>query len=351
MTGTPIPTTIVTGFLGSGKTTLVNALLRDPAFAGTAVLINEFGDVQIDHDLVAEFGNELVMTTTGCLCCTASSDIKQSLHDLLAQSARRKIGPFKRVIVETTGLMDPVPVIGSLINQSTLGTIDRMVRERFMLARVVTLFDIINGPMTLDHHVEAVRQVALSDIVLLTKTDVSQDPATLADIQADRQRIASINPSATILDRHKDWSQLRALLLSSASYDLGGKGDDAIAWLQAEQVHAHDAHEHVHVDRTLHRDDIRSHAIFLDNPVSPEALSSFLEALSKRASTDLLRIKGLIALSDDPDRPVVVHGVQHLVHPVDRLARWPSEDRRSKIVVIGRNLDAEGLCGLLQSDR
>jgi len=342
---TPIPVTIVTGFLGVGKTTLVNDLLRDSAFAGTAVLINEFGDVQVDNDLVAEFTDELVMTTTGCLCCTASSDIKQSLFDLWKKREGGEVTPFKRVIVETTGLMDPVPVLNSLLAPPSNGMIDQVISQHFALSQVVTLFDIVNGPMTIDRHDEALKQVALADIVLLTKTDLAQDPATFRDIATDRARISAINSSAIILDRHADWPDMRAMFLVTQTYDLRSKSDDAIAWLDAEHVLA--SHDHVHHDVTRHGDDIHSHAIVLDKPVSRLVFYMFLESLKISVGVDLLRIKGLFALTDDPDRPVVVHGVQHLIHPIDRLERWPSNDKRTKIVLIGRNLKTDDFLQIL----
>ena len=365
-----IPITIITGFLGAGKTTVLNALLRDPAFAETAVLINEFGDVQVDHDLIADFSDELVMTTTGCICCTSSSDIKQSLYQLWQKSESGEIGRFKRVLVETTGLMDPAPVVNTLLSPPSANRADQVVSQHFALARLVTLFDIVNGPMTLDNHTEALKQVALADEILLTKTDLSQDPATLRDIEADKKRLSAINSSARILDRHTDWSEMRDLLLASGTYDLRTKGEDAIAWLKAEQVpadgatnghlhghnHAHDhhhhhghshEHDHDHLDRTRHGEDIRSHVIIIDKPIRPLVLFMFLEALKMSAGTDLLRIKGLIALSDDPDKPVVVHGVQHVVHPIDKLDQWPSTDKRTRIVLIGRNLDVQSFRDIL----
>ena len=355
-----IPVTIVTGFLGAGKTTFLNALLRDPAFAQTAVLINEFGDVQIDHDLVAKFTDELVMTTTGCLCCTASSDIKQSLFDLWRKRKDRQIGPFKRVVVETTGLMDPVPVINSLLAQAGPGLIDQIVSQQFALARVITLFDIINGPNTLDRHPEALKQVGLADIVVFTKTDLAKDPATLGDIAEDKRRISGMNPYALILDRHSDWSKISGLILKEAAYDLRSKGDDARDWLRAEESpgdHGHDhehhhghAHDHSEHDRNRHGDDISSDVIALDAPVSRPAFDAFLETLKANAGTDLLRLKGLVALTDEPERPVVVHGVQHVIHAVDTLDRWPNDDRRTKIVLIGRSLDVDRFRDVLTSE-
>lgn len=371
-----IPVTIITGFLGAGKTTVLNALLSDPDFAETAVLINEFGDVQVDHDLVADFSDQLVMTTTGCICCTSSSGIKQSLFDLWSRNQNGEVGPFKRVLVETTGLMDPAPVINTLLSPPSASQVDQIVAQNFALSRVVTLFDIVNGPMTLDNHSEALKQVALADVILLTKTDMSHDPATIRDIESDKRRILAINTGGMILDRHEDWSEMRTLFLGRDTYDLRTKGEDAMAWLKAEQIeaevhdghghhhthdhrhggghhhaHSHDDHDHDHLDRTRHGDDIRSHVIILDEPVRPVVFFMFLETLKMTAGTDLLRIKGLFALSDDPDKPVVVHGVQHVVHPIDKLERWPSDDKRTKIVVIGRNLNIAALRAVLENAR
>lgn len=354
-----IPITIITGFLGAGKTTVLNALLRDPEFADTAVLINEFGEVQVDHDLVTDFSDELIMTTTGCICCTASSDIKQSLYHLWSKAQAGEIGPFKRVLVETTGLMDPAPVVNALLSPSSSALNDRVVGQQFALSRVVTLYDAISGARTLDDHPEALKQLALADAVLLTKTDMASIPDTNHDTASANERILAVNPGAKILDRHTDWAELRETLLSSGTYDLRSKGEDAIAWLKAEQILAetenHHTHEHGHadnqdhLDRTRHGDDIRSHVILLKEPVRPVVFFMALEALRRNAGTDLLRVKGLVALSDDPGKPVVVHGVKHVTHPVDRLERWPSDDRRTKIVLIGRNLNIDALREVLSS--
>lgn len=347
----PIPVTILTGFLGAGKTTLLNALLRDEEFAETAVLINEFGNVQIDHDLVAEFSDDLVTTTTGCLCCEASSDLRQSLFDLWRRRKDRKIGPFRRVIVETTGLLDPAPVVNTLLAPPSASLIDQIVAGQFALSRVVTLYDVVNGPATLEQSLEALKQIALADIVVFTKTDVSIDHDVREAIDADRATIARFNPAARIMDRHADWPELRSAFLRSDTYDLRTKGEDAIAWLKAEQILAAQSDRHTHTDRTRHGDDIQSHVIIIDDPIAPLMFHFFLDALKMSVGPDLLRLKGLFALSDDPDRPVVVHGVQHLIHPIDKLDRWPSDDRRTRIVVIGRNINVEAMRGILLSTR
>jgi G3E family GTPase len=345
-----IPVTLVTGFLGAGKSTLINALLRDPGFAGTAVLINEFGETPIDHDLVATFSDETIVTTTGCLCCTASSEIKQSLFDLWTRRNRRQIGQFHRVIVETTGLADPAPPINALLAEPTAAYIDRIVAGQFALARVITLFDTITGGAALDAYAEAQKQVALADAIVLTKADLALDPASKRDIQRERQRLRAMNPATAVLDRTQDWALLRDLILRPGTYDLRGKGDDALAWLEAEAHSGHHHHHHDHDDVNRHGD-IRAHCITADRPITPFALGFFIDALKLIAGPDLLRVKGLVALADAPDRPVVIHGVQHLIHPIDRLERWPSEDRRTRIVLIGRNLNIEALRNALTSLR
>jgi G3E family GTPase len=326
-------------------------MLRDPGFAGTAVLINEFGEVAIDHDLVGEFSDEAIVTTTGCLCCTASSEIKQSLFDLWDRRRNRKVKAFTRVIVETTGLADPVPPIAALLAEPGVGHVDRIVAGQFALARVITLFDMITGGATLDAHPEAQKQVALADAIVLTKTDLAVDPATKGDLQRDRRRLRAMNPAIAVLDRAKDWALLRELVLSPGTYDLRSKGEDALSWLHAEAhaQHHHHEHDHEHADMNRHGDDIRAHSITLDKPVTPLALTFFIDVLKLMAGPNLLRVKGLIAMDDDTDRPVVIHGVQHLIHPIDRLERWPSEDRRTRIVLIGRNLNADTMRTALNS--
>jgi G3E family GTPase len=342
-----IPVVLVTGFLGAGKTTLLNALLREQGFADTAVLVNEFGEVPIDHDLIAEFGDDLVTTTTGCLCCEASSDIKRSLYDLWSRRREGEVRPFRRVIVETTGLVDPVPVLNTLLAPPRQARSDRVVSAEFALARMVALFDAITGGASIDQHFEALKQVALADAIVLTKTDLAHDPATLSDFEGDRARLRALNPGAPILDRHVDWPAIRELLLSPGTYDLRTKGEDAVAWLKADALMGSD--HPAHGDAARRGDGISSHCLVIDDPIPPVMLDFFLDALKIGAGSDLLRIKGLVALTDDPQRPVVLHGVQHLIHPIDRLDRWPSDDRRTRLVLIGCNLNVAGMRNLLTS--
>ncbi len=343
----PIPITLLTGFLGSGKTSLVNALLREPRFACTAVLINELGEVSIDHDLVAQVDGDLVSTTTGCLCCSATSDVKQALFDLWNRRRAREIPAFSRVVIETTGLVDPAPVVASLIAPPSVNLIDRTMATQFALANVLTLLDAVNGDVTLDEHFEALKQVALADLIVLSKTDLAKDPASRADIDRLRSKAMELNPSAKVLDRHADWAAILVRLLAPTTYDLRTKGEDATAWLAAERVLAHEHPNASSSDPNRHAGDILSHVIVIDEPLPPFAFHFFLQALKMSVGPDLLRMKGLFKLSDDPERPVVAHGVQHLVHQIDRLPEWPSADKRTRVVVIGRNLNIEAMRSVL----
>jgi G3E family GTPase len=341
----PIPVILLTGFLGAGKTTLLNALLRDPAFADTAVLINEFGEMAIDHDLIAEFNDDLVTTTTGCICCQASSDLKRSLFDLWTRRRNGDAPRFRRVLVETTGLVDPVPVLSALLAPPGSAEADRVVASAFALARVVALFDAVTGAASIERHFEALKQLVLADAIVLTKTDLARDPASLSDIEADKARLAALNPGALVLDRHAHWPAIRDLVLSPGTYDLRTKGEDALAWLKADALMG--ATEHAHGHGGEHDDGIVSHCLVIDDPIPPVLLDFFLDTLKIGAGPDLLRIKGLVALTDDPERPVILHGVQHLIHPIDRLDRWPSEDRRTRLVLIGRHLNVAAMRALL----
>lgn len=343
----PIPVHLVTGFLGSGKTTLLNAILRSPALGDTAVLVNEMGEVAIDHDLIAAVDDDMVVTTTGCLCCTAQSDVLEGLAELLSRAAAQSIRPFARVIIETTGLADPAPVVASL----TAGLEARWPitpdspAPPYRLASVTTLYDVITGEAALDEHFEALKQVALADRLVLTKTDLAQDPASRAEIERARARLLAINPGVAILDRHAGWPAIVAGFRATSAYDLSDRSADVLAWLQAEAVAAH-RHATSASDGTMpdrHGDGIAAHVLTVDEPLDPRGFYLFLEMLRLSAGLKILRMKGLFALADDPGRPLVVHGVQHMIHPVAKLDRWPSEDRRTRLVLIGRDLKAHAI--------
>ncbi len=333
-----IPVTLLTGFLGSGKTTLLGAVLADPAMRGTAVVVNEFGTIAIDHDLVHAGREDYVVTSTGCVCCTAGSDIRASLFEIADAVDRGAFPRFERVIVETTGLADPAPIINSLIpgGAPAAGLRDHVVARRFRLAGVVTTFDVVTGPLALDRHIESWKQLAFADRIVLTKTDLVRDVASRHDLDELRRRLQVLNPSAEIVTR-EDVVRLSDLI-GEGTYLPGGKPEDVAGWLALERATGGAGHRHAH-DPNRHGDRIQAVPLVEAEPLDPGLFNAFLDLMMLQVG--VLRLKGVVALSDDPGRPMVVHGVQHMLHERRRLDRWPSEDRRSRIVVLGDGLSPE----------
>ncbi|MDB5811777.1 MAG: ATP-binding protein [Betaproteobacteria bacterium] len=312
-----IPVSVITGFLGSGKTTLLARLLRDPAMARTAVIINEFGAVGLDHELIETSDESFIELSNGCLCCNVRSDLVLTLRDLAARRAAGSVPRFERVVVETTGLADPAPILHALMT-------DRSLNEVYALDGVITTVDAVTGLTTLDHHGESLRQAAVADRLILTKTDVPE-----ADTAALRTRLGQINPGAPMLEVVAG-AVPPAALFDCGFYDPAGKHPDVQAWLAHE---AHAAHEHSH-----HLDDITSFCIVRDQPLHAVTLSLLLSALAENCGADLLRMKGIVNVVEEPSCPAVIHGVQHVYHAPVWLPRWPSDDRRTRMVFIGRNL-------------
>lgn len=350
-----IPVTILTGFLGAGKSTLLNRLLKDPAMRDCAVIINEFGDVGIDHLLVESAGDEVVELSDGCLCCTVRGELIDTLADLIDRMQTGRIRPLKRVVIETTGLADPAPVMQSVMGHP-------VIAEHFGLEGVVTLVDAVHGESTLSHHEEAVKQAAVADRLVMTKTDLA-DAAAVARLKAT---LAALNPRALVTDVQDAGADCR-LLLDNGLYDPEQKSADVRRWLGEEATadepgHGHDhhhAHDHVcgpdcghaHHDQDHHHHDhaahdvnrhgagIRSFSILHDKPVSPMALEMFVDLLRSAHGEKLLRMKAIVGLSDNLERPVVLHGVQSIFHPPVRLDQWPDpSDRRTRMVLITKDL-------------
>ena len=331
-----VPVTLLTGFLGSGKSTLLSRILRDPRFSDTAVVVNEFGEVGLDGFLVEHSREQTVEMTTGCLCCTIRGDIRQTLLRLHDRRTRGEIPAFARLIVETTGLADPAPVVHTLIADASLS-------KRFALSGIVTTVDALAGAATLDRQTECVKQVAVADRIVLTKTDLATGPEERSCVEFLRRSLARLNPGARILDRNDPGFDLRALF-DTALFDPMSRPADVQRWLNAEafaetEEHGHD-HDHAH-DVNRHGPNIHAFCIELDEPVSIMAFTVALELLIANQGEDLLRVKGIVTLKERPDRPVIIHGVQHVLHEPVWLEGWPDGDRRTKIVFVTRNIRKE----------
>ena len=325
------PVSVITGFLGSGKTTLLNALLKHPGMAETAVLVNEFGEIGIDHLLFEALDDDVLLLAAGCLCCTIREDMVASLRSLFERRAGGEVPEFRRVVIETTGLADPAPILHTLLAGDS-------VSAPWAVDGITTTVDAVNGHRQLSAYPESVKQAAVADRLLVTKTDLARQTA-LATL---RERLRAINSGAPILTAcHGDIDPVE--LFGAGPLASTGTGQpDVNRWLGAAAAEP-GSHFHQDVDRhDVHDDGIRVLSLSIGAPVEIYRFIRWVERLLERNGDRVLRLKGILNVVGD-SQPVVVHGVQHVFHPLTRLPAWPGSDRRSRLVVIVKDLDVERL--------
>ncbi len=314
----PIVVNVLTGFLGSGKTTLLNTLLSRPDFSDVAVIINEFGSIGLDHLLVETIEEGMVLLQSGCICCTIRGDLKEAILSLFEKQKSGRIAPFNRLIIETTGLADPAPIIATL-------TADLMLKYHLSMGNIVTVVEVPNGQHNIETYKESARQVAVADRLVITKTDIAEAGATSALIAG----LSTMNPTASIEISDPE-NPAASLLLTEDIHDLAFRPAEVRRWITAERYHdhAHSPDEDVNVHGA-----IRAISFTTPNAISWPRFSTWLSLLVHRHGEKLLRIKGIIAV-EGIETPVVIHGVQHLIHQPVHLAEWPGGDRGCTIVII-----------------
>ena len=327
---TLIPVNVITGFLGSGKTTLLNRLLRSPQLARTAVLVNEFGEVGLDHLLLETLDAETVILQSGCVCCTIRGDLADAIRKLFSRRERGAVPRFDRLAIETTGLADPAPIISTLLAEP-------VIRHHFRLGNVIVTVDAINGPLHLAQNPESIKQVAVADRIVLTKTDLAA-AALAGELKA---ALVRLNPTAPILEAASDPLAPDDLMAGDV-YDPARRSIEVRRWLD-EEAHRAAAHglPHGH-DPNRHDRDIRAFCLTFGRPLDWTAFGIWLSMLLHAHGERVLRVKGILNVLGLAT-PVVIHGVQHVVHPPAHLEAWPSADRRSRIVFIVRGLEPQAI--------
>lgn len=333
---TRIPVWILTGFLGSGKTTLLNRLVKQPEMASTALIINEFGDIGIDHLLVETSTETMIEMNNGCICCTIRGDLADKLGALAMWIDAGRVPPVGRVIVETTGLADPAPILHTLVT-------DEHLLARFRLTGVLTVVDAIAGLHSLENFSEAEKQAALADMIVMSKRDLVDTSTKEESYRRLDGRVRAINPRARIFEVTRGMMDSRVLIEAE-----GGHADatfeDFSRWVDSADDHSEHAGHHGHACESGHRHErsntgITSFVIRLDEPVEGPAFDNFLQQLASEFGEKLLRVKGIVLVRDRPDQPAVVQGVQHVFFPVTWLDHWPDGERTSKIVFITHGLN------------
>jgi G3E family GTPase len=320
------PVNLLTGFLGSGKTTLLQKLLADPALADCAVLINEFGEVGLDHHLLERIDENMVVLQSGCICCTIRGELSTAIRDLHSRRERGEIAPFRRLVIESTGLADPFPILSTI-------HADPVLKHHFRLGNVIATIDAVNAMEQLDRQEECRKQIAVADRLIMTKTDIAEP----VEVRALLARIRRINPAAPLWRGAEEDVSVKVLL----------DQDDLRAALDPMELtagnagHAHNHTPHHH-DGARHDDNIRAFALVFEHPLDWTMFGVWLTMLLNRHGVNILRVKGILNLIEI-DAPVAVHGVQHLVHPPTHMRAWPDADRRSRIVFIVKDIAREDI--------
>ncbi len=330
--------TILTGFLGSGKTTILTSLIKQKQMANAAIIINEFGEVGLDHDLIETTDENVIELRNGCICCTIQGDLKTTLLNLIKKMEKGVVPLINHVIIETTGLADPVPIIHTLMSSLDLQRI-------YSLDGVITVVDSVNGEATFNAHKEAVKQTAFADVIVLSKTDIADKEIVNSLIK----RIENINPKVSAIKSNKN-SLPVSRLLGLNDYNPQNKDWRVREWLEIEKnktsnhLHNHHEHAHHHHDHNvnLHCDGIETFAMVSSQPVSMTSVNFFLELLMSQMGECILRIKGILNIKGE-SRPAVIHGVQHIFHPLEWLEKWPSNDKKSRLVFITKNINKKNI--------
>lgn len=333
----PIPLTVVTGFLGAGKTTFLNQALTEPALAGTLVIVNEFGTQALDQHLLAVTEDELLLLAGGCLCCTIRDSLTRLLEDLLRRRDNRRIPEFTRVIIETTGLADPTPVLATVLAHPYLS-------RRYRLSGVITLVDRSDGLAILDRHPEARRQVLLADALLLSKSDSAGSDAEPTLLPA----LATLNPAAQSLTTQEALADPAAVLFGSA-FSPQLRTVEARRLLRRESLRVPAIRPHADHDANRHSDSIRALALDMPEPLGAAATATLLEALARQFGPRILRLKGLIAQADSPSTPLAIHMVQGRIATPQQLERWPAGVTSGWLQIIGENLDEAAVRAIIAS--
>ena len=319
----PIPVNVVTGFLGSGKTTIIKKLLASPDLSDTAVLVNEFGEIGLDHQLFRSVNENTILLGNGCVCCAILGDMKDALRDLFSQMTRGEIPPFKRIIVETSGLADPVPIAYTVQSEPVL-------RHHFRLGNVVTTIDAVNGTGQLETHQESIKQAAVADFIIITKSDIAEAAA----IATLKLRLAKLNAGAPVLGGAHDGLSPQKLFRDDLS-DIDSRASIVQSWFSNPEVEDSPfSHSH--------SDGIQSFCVRTAQPLDWTAFGIWMSMLLHCHGDKVLRIKGLLKVSD-VETPVLINGVQHIVHPPVHLAEWPDEDRSSRLIFIVQGIPVDSI--------